>query len=405
MVNSFDEEVKALEEYGHDCCARIDDRIHECCQRIREAHEQKLDDMRTTLEVALLWKDEQQGVTTYDALGNERHKAVCELRKLKCKSGLNGSFVCELASVLNVPKDDAPYEDAVLHGLIRDRLIHLLGGDQTTATLKDLHGIWKESGDGVDAGGRDEAGSRGAVPAADGRVADCDCGLLSEGVAPITTELRDAMSRYCNFVNENVVSLAEEEFDRLCDAIDAVHANLERENAELRKRTMYPAKTERVNMLEREVKRLTSECKTQRNNFDQATSAREHWKQLYEQSLEHIRDLEHERHEWAPESHYMMLPKDSDGIPVHIGDVMEWPDTSTAEVVGVYENGFFYVEGDDDVLADWTTAHDKIHHKQATVEGILREFALCVAGKECMSMRKGVVEEFAKRLTLAGDAE
>jgi len=43
MVNDFEEEVKALEEYGHDCCARIDDRIHECCKRIREAHEQELD--------------------------------------------------------------------------------------------------------------------------------------------------------------------------------------------------------------------------------------------------------------------------------------------------------------------------------------------------------------------------
>lgn len=60
-------------------------------------------------------------------------------------------------------------------------------------------------------------------------------------LTPITQELRDSAERYCNFKDENIVKFTEGEFDRLCDAIDAIHANLERENAELRKRTMYPA--------------------------------------------------------------------------------------------------------------------------------------------------------------------
>lgn len=341
MVRSFEEEVKALEDYGHDCCARIDDRIHECCARIREAHESEV------------------------------------------------------------------------------------GGYQIALR-------WKESCDGVDTGGRDEAGSVGTDASSTQCACSGRCGGLSEEVAPITTELREHLAGFKpvetsgSIVVSRIGTIGYEKAMQLCDAIDAVHASLERENDELQRRTKYPAETERINMLEREVKQLTSECKTQRNNFDQATSAREHWKSLYEQSLEQIHDLEHdvemwrdraedmrmerddalkERHEWAPESHYMMLPKDSDGIPVHIGDVMEWPDTSTAEVVGVYENGFFYVDSEDDIAAEWTTAYNKVHHAHETVEDVLREFALAVCKDDALTIRKGVVEEFAKRLTLAGDAE
>ena len=323
MVRSFEEEVKALEDYGHDCCARIDDRIHECCARIRKAHEQELDNTRYAYEVSMA----------------------------------------------------------------------LLKGDS----------------DGVDAGGRDEAGSVCADAPSPQCGCSSRCGGLAEEVAPITTELREHLAGFKpvetsgSIIVSRIGTIGYEKAMRLCDAIDAVHAGLERE-----------------------LKFAKADAKTQRNNFDQATSAREHWKNLYEQSLEQIHDLEHdvemwrdrakdmrmerddalkEHHEWAPESHYMMLPKDSDGIPVHIGDVMEWPDTSTAEVVGVYENGFFYVEGEGDIAAEWTTAYDKIHHAHETVEDVLREFALAVCKDDALTIRKGVVEEFAKRLTLAGDAE
>lgn len=273
MVRSFEEEVKALEDYGHDCCARIDDYIHECCKRIREAHESEV------------------------------------------------------------------------------------GGYQLALR-------WKESCDGVDAGGRDEAGS--VCTDAPSHQCGCSgcCGGLAEEVAPITTELRNSMRIYGRFSiddGKKHVELDVETFGQLCDAIDAVHANLEHD----------------VEM----------------------------WRDRAEDMRMERDDALKEHHAWAPESHYMMLPKDSDGIPVHIGDVMEWPDTSTAEVVGVYENGFFYVEGEDDIAAEWTTAYNKIHHAHETVEDVLREFALAVCKDDALTIRKGVVEEFAKRLTLAGDAE
>lgn len=78
VVGTFEEELQALIDYGHDCCARIDDKIHECCERIKKAHDTEVGGYA----IALGWKQEQdQLATTYDVLGNERHKAVCELRK------------------------------------------------------------------------------------------------------------------------------------------------------------------------------------------------------------------------------------------------------------------------------------------------------------------------------------
>lgn len=70
---------------------------------------------------------------------------------------------------------------------------------------------------------------------------------------------------------------------------------------------------------------------------------------------------------------YIELPKDADGEPIRIGDVMEWPNGETFEVIGIGDDLLFYVEGNDDVIADWTIASTKRHHA-ATVEDVLREF-------------------------------
>ena len=52
---------------------------------------------------------------------------------------------------------------------------------------------------------------------------------------PITGELRKVMN-HTEMRNVPLVELGEYEFARRCDEIDAVHAGLERENAELRER-------------------------------------------------------------------------------------------------------------------------------------------------------------------------
>ena len=65
---------------------------------------------------------------------------------------------------------------------------------------------------------------------------------------------------------------------------------------------------------------------------------------------------------------------DANDVPIRIGDVMEWSDGSTAEVVGIGLDTFFYVEDGEDTV-EWSRASDKIHHHEPTVEDVLREFA------------------------------
>lgn len=54
---------------------------------------------------------------------------------------------------------------------------------------------------------------------------------MNSGISPITSELR---SEACNYQSLSIMESSR--FDQLCGVIDAVHAELERENAELRTR-------------------------------------------------------------------------------------------------------------------------------------------------------------------------
>lgn len=434
-LGTFEEELQALVDYGHDCCARIDDKIHECCERIKKAHDVEVGGYA----IALGWKEQQdEWATTYDVLGNERHKAVCELKRLRFideGTDFSGAVppkirigdVCNLIGAFSKLQDDWPSTLATA----RDTLIYLLGGDN----------------DGMDAAGRGVCDCASAdVPAA-GRPDDSGDRTDNQWqvLAPVTQELRNYLEAYRRPVETDtcmevarIGTLGYQGIMERLDAIDAIHANLERE-----------------------VKRLAAECKTQRNNFDQATSAREHWKNLYEQALEHTHDLErdyevachvnerqereylewynracrmqkeiddlkaksgdmwlkgyHECHEELMEGNatlaadlekagWMMLPKDSDGVPVRIGDMMEWPDTTTAEVVGVGDGTFFYVEVGETV-AHWTRTHDKIHHQPESVEDTLREFARAWTEWQDGAPIMNPVESFATKLRLADDAE
>ena len=162
----------------------------------------------------------------YDVLGNERHKAICKLREMpKLYPGKDGSadvfaWKRELANAIGA--------DTELFSAIRNRLIHLLGGDQPT--LSELFGILKGDDDGVDARPSDSASAdspvHGSAGCGCGGACDCDG---EELLAPITTELRDRAERYCDFKDNNVVKFNEEEFDCLCGNIDAIHAGLERD--------------------------------------------------------------------------------------------------------------------------------------------------------------------------------
>lgn len=172
-IGSFSEELQALIDYGHDCCARIDDRIYECCQRIREAHDVEVGSYQT----ALTWMYAAP-LPQYDVLGNERHKAVCKLREMPDGYPSYSAYPFakwyeDLSTALGIDKGERSCAK------VRDTLIHLLGGDAM------------EAEDGVDAGRCGDTSAGGDVHAAAGRVDNCAGDQLAEGVAPITTELRE----------------------------------------------------------------------------------------------------------------------------------------------------------------------------------------------------------------------
>ena len=81
---------------------------------------------------------------TYEVLGNERHKAVCELRKIQTDAG---GFVKALANALGVEWQAPRVHQTIAE--VRDRLIHLLGGDEP-----DLQKSPKLANSGVDDGGK-----------------------------------------------------------------------------------------------------------------------------------------------------------------------------------------------------------------------------------------------------------
>lgn len=193
---------------------------------------------------------------------------------------------------------------------------------------------------------------------------------------PITVELRGMM-----FITESeqgtpMVELGWFRFKQLCDSIDAIHAGLERENAELK------AKLDRVTMDQKGAKDYYY-----RMGYDDGYEAG---------TLTATYDMDNAR------------LKDMDGVPINVGDVMEWSDGTTFEVVGIGDGTLFYVETDENGSSsiEWTSCVLKRHHNApTTVESVLREFVQewWTAPRE--EDGNELLAEYAKRLSLVGDSE
>lgn len=138
------------------------------------------------------------GLVAYDVLWNERHKAVCELRKLDGCSPTAHNFRDALAASVNVPKDGAPYDDKELCHLICDRLIHLLGGDQPS---------------GID-----------VLRAMDGESDTDETSPNDVPTSSITDELRKWMSTVLTSDDYAwaIADRIDEQFDRICQQQEAV---------------------------------------------------------------------------------------------------------------------------------------------------------------------------------------
>jgi hypothetical protein len=168
---------------------------------------------------------------------------------------------------------------------------------------------------------------------------------------PITGELRELMGGVEPRVDEDGVVTAKYvtpeawgEFVRRCDAIDAVHAGLERENAELRERV--------------------AELDNERGNMHDG---------------------------------WVRLPLDADGVPWHIGDSTE--SGQTVEAMGLNKHGWHFVGTVNEIDP---SIHR--HHHAPTVEDVLREFLDEAEHFHSLEEERDAISEYARRLTLAGDA-
>ena len=110
------------------------------------------------------------------------------------------------------------------------------------------------------------------------------------------------------------------------------------------------------------------------------------------------------------ESQWVKLPVDADGEVIHVGD-----EVTCGATVWTVTSLKFLGEGwgicctvYNECGGSGTSVYppSNLRHRRApTVEDVLREFALAVCKDDALTIREGVVEEYAAKLRLAGDAE
>ena len=117
------------------------------------------------------------------------------------------------------------------------------------------------------------------------------------------------------------------------------------------------------------------------------------------------------QHEGAMEEHgWAHLPKDAEGEPIHIGDVMEWmPYDETYQpvirtVVGVGTDVFFAWSNEKSQYAQYC-AEAYRHHHAPTVEDVLLEFAKTYGECADAANWQDIIAEYAAKLRLAGEGD
>lgn len=110
------------------------------------------------------------------------------------------------------------------------------------------------------------------------------------------------------------------------------------------------------------------------------------------------------------ESKWVKLPMDADGVPIRVGDVMECGNGTVFTVESIDLHTFGWRCGGDGIDANGyrCTAHPlphSCHHHKPTVEGLLREFVTEFNRDDSELCDEEIIERFAAKLRLAGDAE
>ena len=108
-------------------------------------------------------------------------------------------------------------------------------------------------------------------------------------------------------------------------------------------------------------------------------------------------------------SHCIELPKDADGEYIHFGDVLDQfgtPMTVFAMSDPDPDQGDCMLELITDGISDdtWVRARKMRHHREPTVEDVLREFVDALDIDRCEDFN-ATIAEYAAKLQLRGDAE
>ena len=98
---------------------------------------------------------------------------------------------------------------------------------------------------------------------------------------------------------------------------------------------------------------------------------------------------------------WVKLPVDADGVPIHVGDRLtdgEYTFRVHQMCATFWESSTWWGISNEDGIA-WS-ACDVTHCPAPTVEEVLCEFARRAAGKDAISIRRDIVDDYAARLQL-----
>lgn len=216
---------------------------------------------------------------------------------------------------------------------------------------------------------------------------------------PITKGLREYIERHPTMMH--AVGLTD-----LCDDIDAIHKALEEQNAKLHEKVLNQRK--QLAEVQEAIERRNNGILKRRwqKKMDALKNENEEMRNFNCRVREAIR-----RHEdltlWGRD--YTELPLDADGVPIHVGDVME------SKVGGpLFGEGSFEVRAMRCDECGWEV-YDRLgercapsllrHYHKPPVEDVLREFVTEFNRDDTELCDDEIIESFAKRLQLVdGDA-
>lgn len=275
---------------------------------------------------------------TYDVLGNERHKVVCRLREYKPRMG--GKPTEEASKLIRCitgnDDSDVAYRDDLEE--TRDRLIHLLGGDQPT--LSDLYGILQDGAESENKGAESmyEMTKNAEIGELDG---DGTC-PNNDTTSSITDELRDYLGEngqeYDNYKGEMIGSISGglSPIYVIADRIDEQAKTLEHDVEMWRDRS-EDMRMERDDLQERLDRSRTEYCETceeaetcdqLRAKLEEADAAIANWRER-ERSFEEsererdelqkrLDEMREQREHWASEAtkiYRLFFPHEEYGMP------------------------------------------------------------------------------------------